>query len=106
MADKLAAVPDPEQLDVPGTEREVDSQMEDVIRRIKSKTEAVTQARNEKKKAEDRGQELLTEKELPHYVSEKQRFKLVATKKEGVKLEPWEPPAPAPVKRRGSKADA
>lgn len=92
----------PEQTEVPGTEREVDQQLETAIRNIKAKTEAVTEARNEKKKAEDKGQSLLVEKEMPFYVSEKQRFKLVATKKEGVKLEHWEPPTPA----RAEKAEA
>jgi hypothetical protein len=91
-----------EQTTIPGTDRETDTQLENAIRNIKSKTEAVTEARNEKKKAEDRGQELLKEKALPFYVSEKQRFKLVATSKEGVKLEHWEPPAPG----KAEKAEA
>lgn len=87
----------PEQIEVPGTEREVDDQCENVIRRIKSKVEAVTEARNEKKKADDRGQELLAEKKLDFYVSEKQGFKLVRTNKEGVKLQHWTPPKPTKV---------
>jgi hypothetical protein len=91
-----------EQTEIPGTEREVDTQLENAIRNIKAKTEAVTEARNEKKKAEDKGQQLLAEKQLEVYVSEKQRFKLVATKKEGVKLEHWEPPAPG----KAEKAEA
>lgn len=83
-----------DQVEIPGTEREVDTQLENAIRQIKSKTESVTEARNEKVKAEDRGQVLLAEKKLPFYVSEKQGFKLVATNKEGVKLEHWSPPKP------------
>lgn len=94
-----------EQIEVPGTEREVDEQLENVIRRIKSKVEAMTEARNEKKKADDRGQELLAEKKLPYYVSEKQGFKLVATNKEGVKLEHWSPPKPPKVEKLNGSAN-
>lgn len=81
-----------EQLDVPGTEREVDTQLENAIRQIKAKNEAGTEARNEIKKAKDRGNVLLHEKKLESYTSEKQGFTLVRNDKEDVKLVPYSPP--------------
>lgn len=87
-----------EQLDVPGTEREVDAQLENAIRQIKSKTEDQTQAKNEVRKAKDRGNTLLHEKELESYTSEKQGFTLVRNDKEDVKIVPWSPPKPPRAK--------
>lgn len=84
----------PEQSEIPGTEREVDAQLENAIRRIKSKNEAATEARNEVKKAKDNGVELLKEKKLESYTSEKQGFTLRRNDKEDVKLEHWSPPKP------------
>jgi hypothetical protein len=86
---------DAEQIEVPGTEREVDQQLENVIRLIKSKTEAATMAANEKRKAQDRGSALLREKDLDLYVSEKQGLTLRRSDKEAVKLEVWHPPKPS-----------
>lgn len=90
-----------EQMDVPGTEREVDQQLENAIRNIKSKTETATQAANEKRKAHDKGRELLREKGLELYVSEKQGFTLRANDREAVKLEVWHPPKPPKLKAVG-----
>jgi len=84
----------PEQIDVPGTERVVDTQLETAIRNIKARNEASTEARNEVKKAKDRGNVLLHEKELESYTSEKQGFTLVRNDKEDVKLVPYSPPKP------------
>ncbi len=80
--------------EIPGTERPVDQQLENAIRRIKSKNEAATEARNEVKKAKDSGVALLKEKELESYTSEKQGFTLKRNDKEDVKLEHWSPPKP------------
>lgn len=83
-----------EQTELPGVERPVDVQLENVIRLIKSKTEDATQAAQEKKKAQDKGRELLREKDMPEYTSVKQGFTLKRNDREGVKLQHYTPPKP------------
>ena len=61
---------------------------------------------DELKKAKDKGQQLLEEKELPDYVSEKQGFRLVRRDKADVKLEHWAPPAPPKMKKTKAEASA
>ena len=97
-----------EQIEVPGTEREVDTQMENAIRTIKSKTEDATQAAKEKRKAKDKGIGLLQEKGLKEYVSEKQGFVLRRNDKEDVKMSVWTPPKPKaePKKKRNGQPEA
>lgn len=93
----------PEQIHIEGTERPTDQQLENAIRAIKGKTEARTEAGNELKKAKDKGQSLLEEKELPEYISEKQGFKLVKRNRDDVKLEHWTPPRPPKVTENGAE---
>lgn len=92
-----------EQQEIPGTERPIDPQLENAIRAIKSKNEARTEAGNELKKAKDKGQTLLEEKDLPEYISEKQGFRLVRRDKSDVKLEHWSPPKPPRVTENGAE---
>lgn len=84
-----------EQMEVPGTEREVNEKLEKAIRKIKAKTEEATVAANEKRKAHDSGREVLREEGLDEYVSEKQGFVLRSNDREGIKLQHWTPPKPA-----------
>lgn len=87
--------PKAEQTEIPGTEREVNQKLENVIRKIKSKTEEATLASNEKRKAQDEGREKLREENMSEYVSEKQGFVLRSNDREGVKLQHWSPPKPS-----------
>jgi len=94
---------DAEQIEVPGTEREVDQQLENAIRQLKAKNEAATEARNEVKRCHQKGTDLLKEKGLESYTSEKQGFTLVKNDKEDVKLVPYSPPRP-PKASKGAEA--
>lgn len=92
------------QIEVPGTEREVNAKVEAVMQVLSDKKKAKTRASNAHKVAEQRVLDVMREEKLTEYTSADLGLTVVLDPIEKVKLEAYEPPAKKEEKKPKAEA--